>query len=46
LGKNVTDKEDANNSVVLLAYETNVLFKVAKTSGGDVITVEVIENIC
>jgi hypothetical protein len=46
LGKNVTDKEDTDDGVVLLAYETNVLFEVTQTSGGDVISVEIVEDVC
>lgn len=46
MGKNVTDKEDTDDGVVLLAYKANVLFEVAQTSRGNVIPVEVVEDVC
>jgi hypothetical protein len=45
LRQNITDEEDGDYSVVLSSDQTNIFLEGAQTSCGNVVAVEIIENI-
>jgi hypothetical protein len=43
--RELTHKEDTNNGIVLTAYKTKIFFERAQTSCGNVVPIQVVENI-
>jgi hypothetical protein len=46
LSENITNKEDTDNSVVLFVNKTNIVFKVTKSRGRNIVAIKIVQNIC
>lgn len=46
LSENITNKENTDDSVVLFVDKTDIHFKVTKSRGRNIVTIEIIQDIC